>query len=173
LGLEAASAATTKDDMMSDDKVPNPVSGNPASKGAPDGVSGVPGGAEQREIHGRSAGGESGGGAYPNPHTGKTPDGGGFMGHGGQTEIAYHGSGQAGEDGASVANAATGSREGANATDDAGDAVPTADRRDHAVAGADGAVTATATDGVAEAETSGKIGTDADYEAEQRKPGAG
>jgi hypothetical protein len=172
LGIEAATAATTKDDMMSDDKVPNPVSGNPASKGAPDGVSGVPGGGE-REIHGRSAGGESSGGAYPNPHTGKTPEGGGFMGHGGQTEIAYHGSGQAGDDGASVANAATGSREGADATDDGGDAVPTADRRDHAVAGTDGPVTATATDGVAEAETSGKIGTDADYEAEQRKPGAG
>ena len=83
------------------DKVPNPVSGNPASKGAPDGVSGVPGGDDQREVHGRSAGGESAGGAYPNPHTGKEPSGGGFMGHGGQTDIAYHGSGQGGDDGAS------------------------------------------------------------------------
>ena len=155
----AYTAATTKDDMMSD-KVPTPVSGNPASKGAPDGVSGVPGGTDQREVHGRSAGGESAGGAYPNPHTGKAPTGGGFMGHGGQTEMAYHGSGQAGEDGASVPNAATGSREGA-------------DRRDHDLAGTDGSVTATATDGVAEAETSGKISTDASYEAEQRKPGAG
>ncbi|HEX8447445.1 MAG TPA: hypothetical protein VF649_12635 [Sphingomonas sp.] len=50
------------------------------------------GGAEQT--------GESGGGAYPNPHTGK--DGsdkrpGSFMGHGGQTEIAYHGPGQLGD----------------------------------------------------------------------------
>ncbi|WP_116090633.1 hypothetical protein [Sphingomonas crusticola] len=40
------------------------------------------GGANQ----GRSGGGESGGGAYPNPHTGKKPKD-GFMGHGGQTEI--------------------------------------------------------------------------------------
>lgn len=50
------------------------------------------GGAEQT--------GESGGGAYPNPHTGKEPSGKGrdsFMGHGGQTEQAYHGPGQLGD----------------------------------------------------------------------------
>jgi hypothetical protein len=41
--------------------------------------------------------GESGGGAYPNPHAGKDPQG-GFMGHGGQTEIDYHGSGQLGDE---------------------------------------------------------------------------
>jgi hypothetical protein len=45
-------------------------------------------------------GGESAGGAYPNPHTGKddgkkSPSD--FMGHGGQTEQAYHGSGQLGD----------------------------------------------------------------------------
>ena len=38
-----------------------------------------------------AGGGESGGGSYPNPHTGKKPEGGGFMGHGGQTEIDYSG----------------------------------------------------------------------------------
>jgi hypothetical protein len=43
-------------------------------------------------------GGDSQGGAYPNPHTGKKPEGGGFMGHGGQSEMAYHGSGQLGEE---------------------------------------------------------------------------
>jgi len=42
---------------------------------------------------GKTAGGESNGGAYPNPHTGKKAEGGGFMGHGGQTEIAYSGTG--------------------------------------------------------------------------------
>lgn len=45
--------------------------------------------------------GESGGGAYPNPHTGKgdNPDGPDkFGGHGGQTSIAYHGGKQLGEE---------------------------------------------------------------------------
>lgn len=46
---------------------------------------------------GRSGGGDSGGGAYPNPHSGRKPDKGGFMGHGGQTEMEYHGQGQLGE----------------------------------------------------------------------------
>jgi hypothetical protein len=52
------------------------------------------------EFNGRMAaagGGDSGGGAYPNPHTGKEGDNGGFMGHGGQTEMAYHGAGQLGD----------------------------------------------------------------------------
>jgi hypothetical protein len=58
---------------------------------------------EQRETErqtGRSDGGQSGGGAYPNPHAGKEGDGasGGLMGHGGQTEMPYHGTGQLGED---------------------------------------------------------------------------
>jgi hypothetical protein len=37
--------------------------------------------------------GESQGGAYPNPHSGKRPKGAAdtFLGHGGQTEIAYQG----------------------------------------------------------------------------------
>ncbi|MEA3003719.1 MAG: hypothetical protein QOH81_2507 [Sphingomonadales bacterium] len=54
------------------------------------------------KMQGRSGGGDSGGGAYPNPHTGKGDgDGGGgsdgFMGHGGQSEMPYHGKGQLGE----------------------------------------------------------------------------
>ena len=47
---------------------------------------------------GRSGGGDSGGGAYPNPHSGKKPENGGFFGHGGQTDMAYHGPGQLGEE---------------------------------------------------------------------------
>jgi hypothetical protein len=37
--------------------------------------------------------GESQGGAYPNPHRGKEPEGGPdtFLGHGGQTDIDYEG----------------------------------------------------------------------------------
>jgi len=40
---------------------------------------------------GRSGGGDSGGGAYPNPHTGKQPKKGGFMSTGGKSEMGYEG----------------------------------------------------------------------------------
>ena len=55
--------------------------------------------AEAERQTGRKGAGESGGGAYPNPHTGKE-DGkmGGFQGHGGSSEMEYHGTGQLGED---------------------------------------------------------------------------
>ncbi|MBB5984630.1 hypothetical protein [Sphingobium lignivorans] len=61
---------------------------------APDGVSSA-------ATQGRGGKGESGGGAYPNPHQGKKKDRkadpGSFMGHGGQSDMAYHGTGQLGE----------------------------------------------------------------------------
>ncbi len=48
---------------------------------------------------GRKGGGQSGGGAYPNPHSGKEGKGGreGYMGHGGQTEMPYHGTNKLGD----------------------------------------------------------------------------
>ena len=52
------------------------------------------GGSAPPQSQSRSGGtGESGGGAYPNPHTGKPGknDPGSFMGHGGQSEIDYSG----------------------------------------------------------------------------------
>jgi hypothetical protein len=52
---------------------------------------------DKDKMGGRRGGGDSGGGAYPNPHTGKDGDRGGFMDHGGQTEMPYHGTGQLGE----------------------------------------------------------------------------
>lgn len=53
---------------------------------------------EQSETEAaREPGGESGGGAYPNPHQGKEPKKDGFMASGGQSEMAYHGTGQLGE----------------------------------------------------------------------------
>ena len=54
--------------------------------------------ATRTEYQGRSGGGDSGGGAYPNPHTGQKPRDEGFMGHGGQSDMAYYGKGQLGED---------------------------------------------------------------------------
>ena len=148
------------------DKVPMPVSGNPESKGAPDGVSGSPGGDTDRTIDGRKGGGESEGGAYPNPHSGKKPEGGGFMGHGGQTEMDYHGGGQGGDDG-SAPNAVTGSR--GDGEVDGSSGVPSAD---HKVRDA-GGFAVEETSGIAEAEASGKVGTDASYEEAQKQPGSG
>ncbi len=51
---------------------------------------------DDKQGSGRSGGGDSGGGAYPNPHTGKKPRKTGFMAAGGQSEQAYHGHGRLG-----------------------------------------------------------------------------
>jgi hypothetical protein len=49
------------------------------------------------ETKGGRGGGESGGGPYPNPHTGKDGDKtDGFLGHGGQTKMDYYGTGRLG-----------------------------------------------------------------------------
>ena len=150
------------------DKVQTPVPGNAASKGAPDGVSDTPRG--NGAVQGRSEGGESGGGSYPNPHAGKTETNTGFMAHGGQTDIAYHGGGQAGEDGGSATNGVAGSG-GSDGTTIAAD--PDADREPRAIATEGRDIDVVETSGIAEAEASGKIGTDADYEDEQKQPGSG
>lgn len=52
---------------------------------------------ELASRRGKDQPGESGGGAYPNPHTGKEAAGEGGNFHGGQSEQAYHGTGQLGE----------------------------------------------------------------------------
>lgn len=56
-------------------------------------------GVSDTDTHGKKGGGESSGGNYPNPHRGKEaeakPES--FTGHGGQTEIGYHGPGQLGD----------------------------------------------------------------------------
>ena len=84
---------------MANEEGPNSTthsSDNPRSHGqAGDLARGDPENVEK--MNGRTGGGDSGGGAYPNPHTGKEGKGGGFMSHGGQTDIAYHGGDQLGE----------------------------------------------------------------------------
>jgi hypothetical protein len=86
-GLAAPKNTQTDRIEAADGKVPMPANG----KGGPivhsDGVSDV-------ESHGRTGGGESGGGGYPNPHTGKEARGesGGF--EGGQSMKGYYGGGQ-------------------------------------------------------------------------------
>jgi hypothetical protein len=52
---------------------------------------------DETKMTGRTGGGESGGGAYDNPHKGKKPTKDGFLGSGGQSEMPYHGEGQLGE----------------------------------------------------------------------------
>jgi hypothetical protein len=60
---------------------------NPKAQAHGDGVGKPDGG-------GRMGGGESGGGAYKNQEdVSSDPDSRGFMGHGGQTDIAYRGTG--------------------------------------------------------------------------------
>lgn len=68
-------------------KVPMPASGETSPKLRSDGVS-------DAGSNGRTVGGESGGGAYPNPHTGKEDRGEGGDFDGGQSVQGYYGGGQ-------------------------------------------------------------------------------
>ncbi len=93
---------------MAEDKVPMPADGSQTERTKPDDIGEL---ASRRD--GQSAGGlpnvgESGGGAYPNPHTGKEgssanegssggPDT--LMGHGGQADASYYGHDKLGDKG--------------------------------------------------------------------------
>ena len=57
---------------------------------------------QPRKKGSHKGGGASSGGPYPNPHTGKDKGrsegkADGYMGHGGQSEMEYHGTGRLGE----------------------------------------------------------------------------
>ena len=149
---------------MSDGKVPMPADGQGSPKIRPDGVG-------DADTHGRSGGGESGGGGYDNPHSGKEPHG--F--EGGQSVRGYFGPGQLDGEKADP--------DQAGIVGQGGDTVGGSER-----VGAPGAtqvhkssrVTAGGRtfdviqeSGVAEAEVSGKVASDAPYEEVQESPGAG
>ena len=154
---------------MSD--TPMPASGDGKQKGEADGVSASPREDNGSGVHGRTAGGESGGGGYPGPQGGDA-DNSGFMGHGGQSEIGYHGGGQAGDEGGDAPNAATGS-DSSDGEERGSAPAPAPERAARDVQAGGRTFQVIESNGVAEAETMGKIGTDASYEREQEAPGAG
>ncbi|GGE82965.1 hypothetical protein [Sphingomonas prati] len=143
------------------DTVPTPVPGNPETKGQPDGVSGSPG---NGEPHGRSVMGESGGAAYPNPHS-KTAD----------VNDDSPSTDQSGEPTEDISEPGTviGTIGSEVADRDRPLPVPAPDRQTREVKTETGSFTVLETDGVAQAATTGKIGTDAPYEREQEQPGSG
>lgn len=154
------------------DKVRMPVNGGGSGKGQADGVN----------DPGRGGGGDSAGGSYQNPHTGK--DGksglGGFFGHGGQTDIAYHGGGQLGGEGSETQNATT--KGGTDASLDKArgpKAGPTGPDQDfsaehHRTATINGnSVEIIETSGIAAAEASGTVGVEGQQTKTGEQPGSG
>lgn len=152
LGVSAFSLFTEKRDIMSDKEYP--VTGGGPSEGKPDGVAASPATDNAENVSGRHGGGESQGGAYPNPHSGKAPTNSGFMGHGGQTEIEYHGN-QSANGGAGNAAAGTGSAspERTNAPLGTGP-----EWQPHRVSSAGASFEVIETSGVAQAELTGNVG---------------
>jgi hypothetical protein len=147
---------------MSDEKVPIPADGQGSPKVHSDGVSG--------DLHGR--GGESGGGDYENPHTGKEErgEGGGF--EGGQSERDYFGTGQLGGKKADPDQPGTvgqgggspstpGGSDICSVNTDSGAPGKTADHQPRTVTAGGQTFEVVEESGVAEAEANGKVGTDA------------
>lgn len=104
---------TSTNGPASSDALPHQSMPNDGKKGAPDGVN--------SQAEGVTSDGSSQGNAYPNPHTDgdkgdRKKKGGfarGFMGHGGQSDIRYHGSGQLGDQDAKPGgNRDSGTRDG-------------------------------------------------------------
>ena len=138
------------------------ANGGGVAKGQPDGVSGSPDTGEMGRAHGRSPGGESGGGAYPNPHSGKDSSNSTFSG--GQAQKAYYGGDNP--------NATTprNSRPDERGTAQ-GSAAPLQDA--HSMQAGGRTIEVIEESGVAAAEATGKVATDAQYEVEQNSPGGG
>lgn len=145
------------------DKVRMPADGGGRAKGQPDGVSGSPDSGQDGRPHGRFAGGESAGGAYPNAHHEAASDADGFLGHGGQSEIDYHGGPNP--------NATAG---GSTPDEESGTRLAASpDREPHQKQVGGQSIEVVEGSGVAAAEATGKVATDAPYEDEQETPGGG
>ena len=145
------------------DKKEMPANGGGVAKGTPDGVSGSPDTGEMGRVHGRSSGGESGGGAYPNPHSGKSPTKSNFSG--GRGEQAYYG----GDNPNATTKPRNSSEEEVQSAEDTGEPV----RKAHPARAVGRTIEVIENSGVAMAEATGKVGTDAPYEVEQESPGGG
>jgi hypothetical protein len=144
------------------DKIKMPADGGGVAKGKPDGVSGSPDSVERGRAHGRSSGGESGGGAYPNPHSDKGATSSTFSG--GQGEKAYYG----GNNPNATTPRKAPEKEELSAEDSDSNV-----RKSHSVQVGGRTIEVIEDSGVAAAEATGKVGTDAPYEAEQKSPGGG
>ncbi len=84
---------------MDDEKTPMPADGSGTDMAPRDDAGELASRRDEHMAGGVPNTGESGGGAYPNPHTGKEgePDGPDkALGHGGQGNMGYYGKGQLG-----------------------------------------------------------------------------
>jgi len=158
-----------------DDKTTMPSDGGGTDQHAPDGTN-------DPTRRGRDAGGESGGGGYADGDAAPAPkgDAAGFMGHGGQTDIAYHGSGQAGRQGEAAGNGtartdgdpAPGGDQGAKAGPHARETDPAAEQtREERLNGR--TVEVFETSGVAAAEATGMTGSAGQHRQDGDRPGSG
>jgi hypothetical protein len=154
--------AASRGGLPMTDKVKMPADGGGIAKGQPDGVSGSPDAADKGRVHGRSAGGESGGAAYPNPHSGEESSETRFSG--GQGEKAYYG----GDNPNATAPRGV-AAEGESPDEGAGSTA----RNSHEAQAGGRSIKVIEDSGVAAAEASGKVGTDRPYEREQESPGGG
>ena len=144
------------------DKKKMPADGGGVAKGKPDGVSGSPDTGEMGRVQGRSAGGESGGGSYPNPYSDKGATSSTFSG--GQGEKAYYGG-----DNPNATTPRNAPEEEELSAEDSDSTV----RKAHSVQAGGRSIEVSEDSGVAAAEATGKVGTDAPYEAEQESPSGG
>ena len=86
---------------MSEDKKPMPVDGSGTTATPADENGEVASRRDDQSAGAEPNAGESGGGAYPNPHSGEESEADGpdkALGHGGQGNMAYYGKGQLGSE---------------------------------------------------------------------------